>query len=60
MKFIQLAVNSETIVALDEDGRVWTYHKAIEDHGPTRFAFWSKLTDHRSDPAKRHTTEVTT
>lgn len=61
-KFIQLAATCDpsrvpvetVIVALDENGRVWKYCPEVKREPPskTRFAFWTKLTDHRADPAE--------
>lgn len=59
-KFIQLATTCDpsripvetVIVALDENGRVWKYCPEVNKGGKIRFAFWTKLTDHRADPAE--------
>lgn len=47
-KFIAITATASEIIALDADGRVWRYIPAQEK----RFAFWTKLTDHRADPAE--------
>lgn len=54
--FVQIAAAGDgDLYALDGRGGVWRYCPEVktgtEKGVKTRFAFWSKLTGHRSDPA---------
>lgn len=47
--FVQLAGAGDTLYALDRDARVWKY---VPAEG-TRYAFWTRLTNHRATRRRR-------
>lgn len=49
-KFIQITASQGVVYALDASGGVWKYIPAV---GSERFAFWTKFTSHRADPADK-------
>lgn len=56
-KFVQITCTARSnVFALDEDGNVWHYipfRPGKENGGKGRFAFWSKMTSYRRDPAQK-------
>lgn len=58
-KFVQITTSAcgtagaAVVHALDEYGRVWRYYPAdARKSGPAGFAYWTRLTDHRSESTR--------